>query len=974
MAAPSPPSESKQTAQDLTGTTVGRFAIRARLGIGGMGEVYRAEDSMLKRPVALKRMAAHLRADDHYRRRFLREAERASSLNNQHIAAVYDVLQESGEIFLVMEFVEGTTLRQRLPGPVSIQECLEVVIQCAEGLAAAQEKGVVHCDIKPENIMLTPKGHVKVLDFGVAKRFPRPDQSTVTGSADTKTTGFSGTPAYMAPEVLLEKESVERADIFSLGVVFYEMLSGQHPFLAGSFMATSDRILHDEPAPLGEVNRQIPPELERIVARMLVKDPAQRYATARDLLGDLRAIQQVVLTPSLLGGLPLRKQLVWLWRGRRERYRVAVSLAVLVVVVGGLWHWIRPRAYTFAQRDWVLVADFSNQTEEANLGATLKELMFYELEQSPYMNIVPRGRVQEALARMRLSATSVVDEAVGRGICAREGLKALLLGSVARLGDRYVVQVKVVQPETGDVLASAREVSPGGEEMLRAMSRIAHKLRRQVGESRGSIQTNRPPLEKVTSASFEAVQQFSLGKQLLFQRQPREALQLFLTALERDPNFAMAHQYAAITYVWLGDRQRTLEHLQRAAELADQVGPRERLKILGDYHNFLEQYDRAISHYRNLVALYPDDVTGYANMGHCYGGQLQYDQAIAAFTTAFRLHPGKLVAPVLAEQYFRAGQSEAAVQLVKANVRENPEEPLSWINLGVYQLARGELAEAEQTLAEAEKRATQEPHKTNLLLAKVDFYLSQGRYREALGEIGTGPAGWDAVGAELGTVRQGLRWAEVWLETGRRNLAAEHLHRLPNVPESPRLWLIKGLLSARAGHFGTAEAVLRLLEKNAAIRQSPPAEARVLQLRAEIALGQGNLGEAAQSAAAAVQIRSSAFALETLARVQRALGRKPEAIETYRRILARAGERALNDSEGPADFFPSFFRVVRIHYELGRLLEESGEWEEARKHYQEFLRRWAKADPELTVVQDLRRRLGQGAQSTPGGRVPTPAA
>jgi len=971
MAAPSPPSESKPTAQDLTGTTVGRFAIRARLGIGGMGEVYRAEDSMLKRPVALKRMAAHLRADEHYRRRFLREAERASSLNNQHIAAVYDVLQESGEIFLVMELVEGSTLRQRLPGPVSIQECLEVAIQCAEAVAAAQEKGVVHCDIKPENIMLTPKGHVKVLDFGVAKRFPRSDQSTVTGSTDTKTSGFSGTPAYMAPEVLLEKESVERADIFSLGVVFYEMLSGQHPFLAGSFMATSDRILREEPAPLRELNPQIPADLERIVTRMLAKDPAQRYATARDLLADLRALQRgevpELTHPGLASWLSLSR---WV---RRARYGLAAGLAAGLALVG-FWYWKQPRTSAFAQRDWVLVADFSNQTGEANLPAALKELLTYELEQSPYMNIFPRMRAQEALARMRLPPSSVVDEAVGREICAREGLKALLLGSVAKLENRYVVQVRVVHAATETVLASAQETPVNLAEMLPAVGRITGKLRQQLGETWGSIRANSPPLEKVTTASFEAVQQFTFGKQMLFQRQPREALQLFLTALERDPNFAMAHQYAAITYVWLGDRQRTLEHLQRAAELANQVGPRERLKILGDYHNFLEQYDRAISHYRNLVALYPDDVTGYANMGHCYGGQLQYDQAIAALTTALRLHPGKLVAPVLAEQYFRAGQSEAAVQLVKANVRENPEEPLSWINLGVYQLARGELAEAEQTLAEAEKRATQEPHKTNLLLAKVDFYLSQGRYREALGEIGTGPAGWDAVGAELGTVRQGLRWAEVWLEAGRRNLAAEHLHRLPNVPESPRLWLIKGLLSARAGHFGTAEAVLRLLEKNAAIRQSPPAEARVLQLRAEIALGQGNLGGAAQSAAAAVQIRSSAFALETLARVQRALGRKPEAIETYRRILARAGERALNDSESPADFFPSFFRVVRIHYELGRLLEESGEWEEARKHYQEFLRRWAKADPELTVVQDLRRRLGQGAQSTPGGRVPTPAA
>ncbi|MFQ5926217.1 MAG: serine/threonine-protein kinase, partial [Terriglobia bacterium] len=214
--------KSPEGVQDLTGTTVGRFAIRARLGAGGMSEVYRAEDTKLKRSVALKRMAPHLRADEHYRRRFLKEAERASSLNHPHIAGLYDVLEEKGEIYLVMEYVEGVTLRKRLREPLSIKEFLEMAIQCGEALVAAHAEGIVHRDIKPENIMLAPAGQVKVLDFGVAKRLPRPDESTMTASLDSESGGLSGTPAYMAPEVLLEQESDARADIFSLGVVCYE--------------------------------------------------------------------------------------------------------------------------------------------------------------------------------------------------------------------------------------------------------------------------------------------------------------------------------------------------------------------------------------------------------------------------------------------------------------------------------------------------------------------------------------------------------------------------------------------------------------------------------------------------------------------------------------------------------------------------------------------------------------------------------
>ena len=221
-----------QVSGSLTGNTVGRFVIGERLGKGGMGEVYRAEDTRLKRTVALKRLSVHLRSDPLYRRRFEEEAERASRLNDAHVAAIHDVIEEQGEIFLVMEFVEGQNLRQRIQEPMSLEQFLGIAVQCAQALVAAHGHGIVHCDIKPENIMLTPEGQVKILDFGVAKHLPRSDQSTTVDRSGT----VSGTPAYMSPEVLLEKTPDGRADIFSLGVVFYEVLAGHHPFLAGRFL------------------------------------------------------------------------------------------------------------------------------------------------------------------------------------------------------------------------------------------------------------------------------------------------------------------------------------------------------------------------------------------------------------------------------------------------------------------------------------------------------------------------------------------------------------------------------------------------------------------------------------------------------------------------------------------------------------------------------------------------------------------
>jgi serine/threonine-protein kinase len=271
---------STETSESLSGSVVGRFRVGERLGKGGMGEVYRAEDTKLKRTVALKRLAPRLRADSIYRRRFLEEAERVSRFSDSHIAAVYDVLEEGDEMFLVMEYVEGETLRQRMRNTLSLSQFFEMATQCAEALVAAHERGIVHCDIKPENIMLTKTGQVKILDFGVAKHLPRSDQSSTVDRAGT----MAGTPAYMSPEVLLENVPDGRADMFSLGVVFYEALTGQHPFLASSFVATTDRIRKETPTPIHIFNHGVSKELEALVNKAMAKEPGQRYASARDLL------------------------------------------------------------------------------------------------------------------------------------------------------------------------------------------------------------------------------------------------------------------------------------------------------------------------------------------------------------------------------------------------------------------------------------------------------------------------------------------------------------------------------------------------------------------------------------------------------------------------------------------------------------------------------------------------------------------
>jgi serine/threonine protein kinase len=295
------------TEKDLPTTVVGRFVLGQRLGSGGMGQVYAAQDTLVTRRVAIKRMAPDLQFDEADRARFLKEAQRASILNHPNIAAIYDVLEEKGEILLVMEYIEGITLRRRCEKPVGTDQFLDIAQQCAEGLGAAHAEHLVHCDIKPDNLMITASGRVKILDFGVAKHFGHVTPDGATQTFATMKGALSGTPAYMAPEVLTQKLYDGRADLFSLGLVFYEMLGGQQPFVADSFVGTLGRVLHTEVPSLADVNASMPPAIVHIVSKLLQKDPEARYASAAALLDDLRAVQltgtiQGLVTPQ--GALP----------------------------------------------------------------------------------------------------------------------------------------------------------------------------------------------------------------------------------------------------------------------------------------------------------------------------------------------------------------------------------------------------------------------------------------------------------------------------------------------------------------------------------------------------------------------------------------------------------------------------------------------------------------------------------------------
>ena len=729
-----PESQKRSPQQDLTGSTVGRFAVRARLGAGGMGEVYQAEDTTLKRIVALKRIAPQFGADEYYRRRFLKEAERASALTNQHIAGIYDVLEQEGEIFLVMEYVEGETLRQRLKKPLPAEEFLPLAIQCAEALAAAHEKGIVHRDIKPDNIMVTSSGQLKILDFGVAKRLPRYDEATVTEAGATTIAGISGTPGYMAPEVLLEKESDGRADIFSLGVLFFEALTGQHPFRTESFLGTSNRILYEVPARVSSLNPSVPPDWDLIVGKMLAKDPGERYATAQDLVRDLRALEH---------GAVLSRVRPWLRHlTRRANRRVAVIVLSLVALVAAavlVWEPLQRRLglTPIPPQKNVVILQF-----EAIGG----------LENQAYSD----GLTEALTANLtRLTATHALQvtpasEVRARGMATPEearketGANLVLVGSVRREGDRVQVNYSLVDPSTEQQLRTRTITS-------RASDPFA--LQDQVVDSvLDALEIDLRPEERSDVAAprtthpnaYEAYLQGRGYMQDFYKKENIErALAAFQTALNIDPSYAPAHaglgeaywkKYSYHTrearwveparqsceravkldgklaqahiclgavYTGTGAHEKAVEELSRALEIEPTND--KAYRDLGYTQEQLRQLDAAERTYRRAIQLRPHYWAGYTWLGGFYYHQARYVEAAEQFWQVVSLAPDNFRGYYsLGGIYLAQGRYAQAVAMLERSVGLRPSAE-AYSNLGTAYFSLQRYQEAAHTYEKAVK-------------------------------------------------------------------------------------------------------------------------------------------------------------------------------------------------------------------------------------------------------------------------------